>query len=492
MKKVWDMLLQHCDCSDIAIRQENRSVTYRHLCCEVEELARRITLAGFSHTYAGIFLSNSIEYIIAYFGALAAGCTVVPIMDKSKPDEVRNAIGLCDVGLLITDEDHYSTIYYDGVLSKTTVLDIKTKTFVRPQRTLVFPIIAKSQIALLLGTSGSTSNPKRAMLTHANLYANTTSIIKSLKFTKADKTLVVLPLMHAATNTSQMLAHILVGAEIVIGPSPFNPKSFCTALEKSVATDTSVVPSMLRLLMDYPDIARYGFHALRLFCFSGAPASRNLIEKAIAIFGKSRIAQLYGQTEASPRLTHYLPEYPVDKLASVGLPIPGVQIRIERDDPESGETQEPGEVLVRGKNVMRGYYKNETATRAAFSDGWLRTGDMGYLDEDGFLYLTGRKSNIIISSGRNIYPEEVEDVLNFMPGIAESRVYGIPNAAYGELPVAEIVLTDKDTAVDPFEVIAFCRDRLANYKVPVSISTVDCIEKTASNKILRRRLIAVK
>lgn len=208
------------------------------------------------------------------------------------------------------------------------------------------------------------------------------------------------------------------------------------------------------------------------------------IEELVKRFPSIGFIQTYGQTECSPRVTALLPSDALKKIGSVGKPIPNVQIKICDENGKAADFYEKGEILVNGDNVMKGYYKRDEITCSVKIDSWLHTGDIGYLDEEGYLYLVGRKKNIIISGGINIYPEEIEQMLMNYGGVKESYVYGIEHDILGEVPVAEIVLKD-DEFLNVNEILNFCKERLAPYKVPKKIKVVKSLEKTYNGKIKR-------
>ena len=335
----------------------------------------------------------------------------------------------------------------------------------------------------MLHTSGTTSNPKRVMLTHRNLISNIESNIQSLKLTEADKCLIAMPMYFGYCNTAQFLTHLYLGASIVILDGMFFPKTFFFTVQNEQITDFTGVPSMLLTLLKYRYASKYDISSLRYICFGGGKMPEGQLRELIQLFSSVGFVQTYGQTEASPRITALLSKDALRKIGSVGTPIPNVRVKVVDEMGNQLSANAIGEVIVQGKNIMKGYFKQEKITKNTIIDGWLHTGDLGYHDEDGYLYLTGRKKNMIISGGINIYPEEIEEVLMSHPNVCDVCVFAENQLMLGEVPAAKIVLRNSNTNCD---LRTFCIERLAIYKVPVKFELVDNLEKTYNGKIKRK------
>lgn len=335
--------------------------------------------------------------------------------------------------------------------------------------------------AIMLHTSGTTSNPKRVMLTHKNLICNIESNIASLEFNEKDTTLIVLPMYFGYCNCSQFLTHVYLGGRIIIAPQPFNPAIFLQLIEKYKCTNTTCIPSMLFLTISIRN--KYDMSSLRYLCFGGGVMPVHKLKQIISFFEGTGIVQTYGQTEASPRVTCLLPKDCLRKIGSVGKPIPGVEIDILDKNGVPVKNGEKGEIVVRGNNVMKGYYKHQDKTEQTIINGWLHTGDIGRVDEEGYLYIVGRIKNVIISGGLNIYPEEIEEILINYEGIKEVIVFGEKHDILGEIPVAKVV-TD-GCYIDEGQILEYSKKMVDAYKIPKKIIFCEQLEKTYNGKIRR-------
>ena len=335
----------------------------------------------------------------------------------------------------------------------------------------------------MLHTSGTTSEPKRIMLTHKNLISNIESNIQSLKLNEDDKTLISMPMIFGYCNTAQFLTHVYLGASIVILNNMFFPKLFFQTVQDECITNFTGVPSMLLMLLEYRYTDKYDINSLKYICFCLGKMPVDKLEILIRKFSSIVFVQTYGQTEASPRITALMPEDSLRKIGSVGLPIPNVNLKIVNDKGESLPSGIIGEIIIHGDNIMKGYYKQDAITNDTIIDGWLYIGKLGYLDNEGYLYLTGRKRNIIISGGINIYPVEIEDVLIGLAYVSDVCVISKEHYFLGEIPIAKIVLKD-NCIIDDFR--AYCAKKLSEYKIPKRFDFVTHLDKTYNGKIKRR------
>ena len=328
------------------------------------------------------------------------------------------------------------------------------------------------------------SNPKRVMLTHYNIINNIESNIDSLKLNINDRVLISMPMHFGYCNTAQFLTHLYLGAEIYILDRTFFPKLFLQLVQEKKITNFTCVPTMLLLLMQFPNMNNYDTSSLRYICFGGSKMPVDKLKKVMKLFPQTTFVQTYGQTEASPRVTALLGNDAIRKIGSVGRPISKVEVRIvDKNDCELLPGQE-GEIVVKGPNVMKGYYKQEEKTKDILKNGWLHTGDIGHLDAEGYLYLTGRKKNMIIVGGINVYPEEIEEILMEYPNVKEARVFGKKDELFGEVPIAEIVLSDsRDFSITDLK--KYCKELLTDIKVPKQFTIVKDLVKTYNGKIKR-------
>jgi Acyl-CoA synthetases (AMP-forming)/AMP-acid ligases II len=478
----------------VALKQNEESITYSEWYNNSKDLSRKIKdLIDNESRNIAIFLPNSINYAIAYFGILFANKVIIPIGTQSKRTEIVSTIKYCEIDEIVT-----SLSFKDYLLESLSEYEYRISIlFIEDCSTIIVNdnknLIHKSDlqevegnehdVAVMLHTSGTTSNPKRVMLTHNNLINNVESNILSLNLTKNDKVLISMPMHFGYCNTAQFLTHLYLGASIVILKEIFLPKIFFQTVRNEGITNFTGVPTMLLMLLDYRYVDKYDISSLRYICFGGGNMPVEKLKQLIHKFNTVGFVQTYGQTEASPRTTALLPKDALRKVGSVGQPIPNVQIKIIDETSKEVKCNTIGEILIKGKNIMKGYYKRESITKETIVDGWLHSGDLGYIDEEGYLYLTGRKKNMIISGGINIYPEEIEGVLMQHPNIKDVCVSAEKHNLLGEIPVAKIVL--KNPSCDISDIWIYCKAQLSNYKIPKRFDVVSELCKTYNGKIKR-------
>lgn len=490
-----DIVINNKDNDKIAIKHLNQELSYRELYERVNYVSNKLKYCkGFSENI-GIFLPNSINYVVAYFSITMTDSVIVPISVQAKRLELESIISYCELGIIITD-----TPFREMLINFLNKANIKVSVFNLDDETVErigngdckFNAkynkergIDEDEVGIMLHTSGTTSKPKRVMLTHKNLISNIKSNIESLKLTQNDKTLIALPMFFGYCNTAQMLTHLYLGASIVIMDGLFMPKEFFKIIHVEKITNFTGVPTILLMILSYRNNKKYYISSLRYICFGGGNMPIEKLKVLIELFPNIGFIQTYGQTEASPRVTALLPKDSLRKIGSVGKPIPNVNVRIVNDNGKDVGINEYGEIIVQGNNVMKGYYKREDETLKVIRNGWLHTMDIGRYDEEGFIYIVGRKKNVIISGGLNIYPEEIEELLMCHPSIKDAYVFGEESEYLGEVPVAKIVLNDSLIEINEDEIKNYCVDNLANYKVPHRIVFVSELLKTSTGKIKR-------
>ena len=343
-----------------------------------------------------------------------------------------------------------------------------------------------SDLAAFIYTSGTTGRPKAVMLSHGNLAANTDAIVAYLQLTAADSIVSVLPFYYSYGN-SVLHTHISSGARIVIGPSLVYPHLVAQAIAREAATGFAGVPSTFALLAARVQLQQFDFGALRYVTQAGGAMSPALTTRIRELLPRARLFVMYGQTEAAARLSFVPPERLRDKLGSVGTPIAGVELEVRDENGASLARNRTGEVWARGPNVMLGYWNDPESTRHTLVDGWLRTGDMGKLDEDGFLFLEGRRNDIIKVGAHRVFPGDIESVLEALPGVREVVAVGADDEILGQV-VKVCVVRGDGAALQETDIKAYCRSRLATYKVPKLVEFLDALPKTASGKVQRHLL----
>lgn len=488
-----DILYKKRNSFDIAIVYNDCYMTYNEFFNKVEDKAKHLEKIGYKTNQIGIFLSNTIDYIIAYFAITFIDNIIVPISATSRESELISIIEYCDLSLIITN-NHYKEdlkCVLKNYTREIFIFSLDDNSIEKAglgrdyfEQGGFSDTATENSVAIMLHTSGTTSNPKRVMLTHNNLISNIKSISQMLNLDENSRTILTVPL-HLASGNSQMLTHLYVGASIVIMDGMFISNKILAKIQKHKITNFFGVPFMMEALICCKNIEKYDLSSVKFMCFGGGPVFADKITDFIKRFPQTGFGQMYGQTEASPRITHFLPDDDIGKIGSAGKPLPGIEVRLVDSKGRDVEIGNVGELIASGDNIMKGYYKNSAETEKVIKDGWLYTGDLARYDKDGYIYIIGRTKNIIIYSGYNIYPEEIEEVLMSHPNVKEAYVFGVEEEFSGEVPIAKVVLKDITSNITPDELINYCFDKMESYKVPDKIIFADQIEKTLSGKIKR-------
>ncbi len=338
-------------------------------------------------------------------------------------------------------------------------------------------------------TSGTTGFPKGVMLTHYNIINNGFNIGECMKFTEKDRLCIPVPFFHCFGCVLGVLACVTHGSTMV-PVEAFNPEAVLKAIEAEKCTAVHGVPTMFIAELEHPTFRSYDLTSLRTGIMAGSPCPIEVMKRVIRDMHASDITIAYGQTEASPVITQTRTDDPIElRVATVGRALPNVEVKVV--DIETGVSLPPGkqgELCSRGYLVMKGYYKMpEETARAIDADGWLHTGDLAVMDENGYCKITGRIKNMIIRGGENIYPREIEEFLYTHPKISDVQVYGVPDRKFGEQVMAAVLLKEGASCLEE-EILAFCKGRIANYKIPRYIKFVDEFPMTASGKIQKFKL----
>jgi long-chain acyl-CoA synthetase len=427
-----------------------------------------------------VFLGNCPEFLDAWWAINKLGAVFGPVNTAFTAPEAAYVVGHSQAVAAICDE--HTAALLEGQRDKLPALrDIIRLEGSDPslaglrQRGGTPPDakLSGDELAAILYTSGTTGQPKGAMLSHRNYLTDTTMAAELLPIRGGDRLGLILPLFHANAQVATTTSPIMAGAEIVMWER-FSATEFWQTVERHQAITFSCVPTILAALLYAPGADEADVSSLRYVICGAAPLSRDLFDRFEAKFGV-RILEGYGLTEGTCVST-INPYYGPRKVGSIGLPLRGQEVVI---DAEPGE---PGELLVRGPNVMQGYYRNAEATAETLRDGWLHTGDVGYRDTDGFVFLVDRMKDMIIRGGENIYPREIEEVLESHDAVREVAVIGVPDEVRGE-EVHAVLATVDGSELDAEEITAFCRERLARYKVPRSFEFRSELPKTSTGKI---------
>ncbi|WP_227984526.1 class I adenylate-forming enzyme family protein [Nocardia spumae] len=426
-----------------------------------------------------VMLPNTVSFVVSLFAAWRLGAAVTPINPALVPAEIGFQSADAGAKVLITDQP---------VDIGVTVLTPAELTACSPAATAAR--VRDDALALLVYTSGTTGRPKGVMLDHANLNAMCDMVIGAVDLTAADHSLLILPLFHVNGIVAGTLSPLLAGGRTTIA-GRFRADTFFDRIERSGATYFSAVPTIYAMLADLPAEVVPESSAVRFAVCGAAPASVELLEKFESRYGIP-IVEGYGLSEGTCAST-LNPLRGRRKPGTVGLPLPGQTIRIADADGNPVADGAAGEVLIQGPNIMRGYLNRPEETARTVVDGWLRTGDIGRFDEDGYLVLVDRAKDMIIRGGENIYPKEIESVVYQLPEVAEAAVVGRASEVYGEEPVLFLALTSGAT-LTAAQILDHTRRNLSKYKLPVAITFLDDLPKNAVGKLdkpsLRRALTA--
>lgn len=481
-----------------AIRAMGRTTTWAELAGAVEALAGGLQSLGIGPgDRVAMILPNCPQFTIAYFAAARLGAIAVPINPLLAPPEVLHIVG--DSGArAIVAVSPTAPLAQAAAAHCPELRHVIVSGEDRPEGALDFAALlatgpatlpdpgADDDVAALVYTSGTTGRAKGAMLTHTNLLANARSSIEAISIVPGDSFLTVLPLFHSFGATVCMITPVLAGCASVMLPR-FDALPALEAIEAERVTIFAGVPSMFAWLVGLKTDRHFDTSSLRLCVSGGAALPIEIVAPFEERYG-APLVEGYGPTEASPVVSCNRSRE-TRKLGTVGPPLPGVEVTIQDDAGNVLPPGEVGEVCVRGPNVMKGYWRDPAATAEAMRGEWLLTGDLGTLDEDGYLTIVDRKKDLIIVGGLNVYPREVEDVLRQLPEVREAAVVGAKSALQGERVHAFVELHEGQ-ALDLDRAFAHCHERLARYKVPRTIEVIDALPRSATLKVLKRELRA--
>ena len=465
-------------------------VSYKALVDQIERLSGQLKGAGLKDgDSVAIVLPNSLEFLVVFLALTHARLVAAPLNPADKPDEIRFFIGDAQARAVIAEGDNIAVreataglrlpVWQPRVDSRGVVELPELPQGSRTSLDSPHP----DDVALFAYTSGTTGRPKCVPLTHANVLWSSRNIAAHYALTAADRSLVVLPLFHGHGLIGATLSALASGGSVIVPPR-FSASEFWKLFREHHATWYSAVPTIHRVLLaraDSDGASHSGPQFIRSCSAALAPAVLTDLEYR---FG-APVLEAYGMTEAAHLVaSNPLPPLP-HKPGTVGL---SAELSIIDKNGRHLAANTPGEIVVRGPNVMRGYRNNPEANAAAFIDGWFRTGDIGAIDSDGYLALTGRIKDLINRGGEKISPAEVEAVLLEHPAVAEASVFGVPDPKYGEEVSAAVVLRSAATAQ---ELQTYCRTRLADFEVPKVIHLVSTIPRNAMGKVQRRDLTAL-
>ncbi|CUQ67368.1 class I adenylate-forming enzyme family protein [Candidatus Nitrospira inopinata] len=468
-----------------AVVYKNERYTYGDLRTLVNVQKSKLADAGLTRQdRAIIWMENSPEYVVTYLAVLELEAIVVALHPQTTTEEVVRIIRhVGAAGVIISPTVKHWTM---GDFESAGIRFVLAGDGLHRLRAFDQGQAVPDGIAQIIYTSGSTGRPKGVVLTHRNLIANTRSILDYLQLTREDSVMAVLPFVYAYGN-SVMLTHLFAGGALAIENNMLYPQTVVDAMIKNNVTGLSGVSTTYALLLNNSNFKSSTFPALRYLTHAGGPMPSELLGRIRTAFPDRQIYLMYGQTEASARLTYLPPELLDVKKGSAGRAIPGVRLKIVKDGGETARPGEAGEIWAFGDNIMQGYWQDPELTAEVLQGGWLRTGDVGWLDEEGFVTIVGRNNEMIKSGAYRISPTEIEEVLLQHPQILETGVVGIEDPILGQKICAVVVLKEEGFLTQR-DLMGYCAQRLVPYKRPKVIAIVSALPKSPSGKILRHRL----
>jgi len=500
--------------NNIAIRQDGVSITYRELNNRVNRLANALTALGIKKgERIGVHLRSMHQFIEIYFAAAKTGAVFCPFNAAFRTTELEGIIDYSRPRFIFFEDvsaERIDTIRPEvasvgqficlGKVPERRPGDVPFLDYedllARGSPSGPDVVVEERDVMSIFFTSGTTGKPMGAVRTHHHLITAAYSLALEERIYYGERVLITSPLDHVSFE-SNLGRCFLFPNTAVLWRGPFDPEAVLATIAEERITIAAFVPTMLNALLRLPDIHRFDLSSLRLIIYAGSPMPLQLLKKAMRLFQPMgvRFLQHYGLTESGPSITVLPPDdHVLDesdprsvRLTSAGRPVLDCRVRIVNEKGRNVDIGEVGEIIAQSETIMQGYWNLPQATAEKLRGGWLHTGDLGRLDEDGFVYLVGRKGDMIIRGGENIYPREIEEVLYTCPGILEAAVIGVPDELWGESIKALVVMREGIT-ISGRDIINFCGERLADYKKPQSIEFRRTLPKNPQGKLLKRAL----
>ncbi|MBI4765701.1 MAG: long-chain-fatty-acid--CoA ligase [Deltaproteobacteria bacterium] len=491
---------------------EKERLTYEQANERINKMAQVLTGLGVDkETRVGMLSVNGPQYIETYFAAAKTGAIFVPLNFRARADELTYMINRAEVKVLFIGKRYIEEVREillnlpgletcisidgpeDGMLNYEDLIS-------EASEEEYFGEIDDADTTILMFTSGTTGRPKAVPLTHESFSSYILSNVEPADPETEEKNILTVPLYHVA-GIQGVLAAVYGGRTLIL-MRQFEVKEWLETVQREKVNRAMLVPTMIKQLIDFPDFNQFDLSSLKIITYGAAAMPFEVIKRAIAAFPGVSFINAFGQTETGSTIATLGPEdhdlsgteeekaKKLKRLASsIGRPLPDVEVRIIDEQGNESPPLVTGEIVARGPRIMSGYWQDAEKTAKAFTpDGWLRTSDMGYMDEDGYIYLSGRADDLIIRGGENISPREVEEVLVIHPKVGDAAVIGIPSEEWGQEPRALVVLNEGETASEE-EIIEFTRTRLASFKRPRSVVFVDSLPRSALGKLSRKKLL---
>ncbi|GGY59304.1 long-chain-fatty-acid--CoA ligase [Marinobacter zhanjiangensis] len=481
-----------------------RRHSYREFVSRVARLAAGLKQLGLNEGDRVAILSlNSDRYAEAIYATFWAGGVINPVNIRWSPAEIIYSLDDCDSTFLIVDDTFSPMIIplMEGSKSLQTVIyagdgeaPAKTHNFedlVRDNEEMEDTLRSKDDLAAVMYTGGTTGKPKGVMLSHMNLFSNGLGSQAVANMPIRSVTLHAAPTFHVA-GTGLILQAVARHSTNVIIPM-FDPKAVLEAIQNEKVIETFLVPTMLRMVLAHPEFGSYDLSGLQHMMYGASPMDSTLLSKARQAMPKAGFLQAYGMTELSPTVTILTKDWHTDegfesgKMMSAGRPLPMVEIRIVDGEDNTVPNGTRGEIVARGPVVMQGYWNKPEQTAQALRNGWMHTGDAGYMDDDGFVYVVDRIKDMIVTGGENVYSAEVEEAVLQMPQVAQCAVIGVPDEDWGERVHATVVVQEGED-LNLNDLMTHCKSLIANYKIPRSLEVRDELPVSPAGKLLKYKL----
>jgi acyl-CoA synthetase (AMP-forming)/AMP-acid ligase II len=493
-----------------AIIFEGKKLTFAQLNERVNRLANALLELGIQKgDRVAMMQVNTNQCIEAYFATARVGGIYVPLNFRAKGNELTYMVNTAEANTLFAGDRYLDLI--DSIRpSLTTVkhyisLDQPHKDMLNYEKLIdsspaddVFTEIDDNDTTILIYTAGTTGFPKGVMLSHNSFSVYVLENVSPADLETTEKNILTVPLYHVA-GTQAMMAAIYGGRTLVM-QRQFEPKQWMELVEAEKVNRAMMVPTMLKQLMEHPDFAKHDLSSLKIITYGAAPMPLEVIKRAIQVFPRVGFINAFGQTETASTVTILSPEDHVisgtpaeiekklKRLSSIGKPMSDVEMKVVDENGQEFPPNQIGEIIARGPRVMSGYWKDKEKTaRTIDKDGWVHTGDMGYRDEDGYFFLSGRTTDMIKRGGELIAPEEVEAILQGHPKVDEAAVVGVPDEDWGEVPICVCVLKKGETCTAQ-ELMEYCRTNLASYKRPRAVVFCEELPRNPMGKVLKRVL----
>jgi len=490
-----------------AVVCEAVSLTFRELNERVNRLAHSLLDSGLKKgDRIGVLLHNSRQFLELYFASAKVGAVFCPYNNHFKQSELKDIMDYSTPGYLVVDSDFVEMVsalkpelksVEKFICVQTTslpFLDSYEDLIARGRKEEPKTKVLEDDVLSIFFTGGTTGKPKGAMRTHRHLLSNAIAGVIELKVDYDERVLITFPMYHVACEDNIVRHSFMPNTFYIRREGAFNPEQVLEYISKERITRCQFVPTMIHTLLQVPNVHQYDLSTLRLILYAASVMPVELLKKALAVFSCG-FAQLYGQTESGPLTTVLKPEdHVLDgseksilRLASCGRPVINYEVRVVDEEDHDVPVGQVGEIIARSEAMMVGYWQMPEQTAKKLRNGWLHTGDLGRLDEDGYLYMVERKDDLIISGGVNVYPREIEDVLYAHPAVSEASVIGLPDEHWGEV-VKAVIVPKPGVQVTDREIIEFCGRNLAGFKKPKSVDFWKELPKSPQGKILKTEI----